>query len=92
MFQIKVAEEIKTHILCSVTPPPPPPENRHVYEIMWKTVVEPERPQMTIRRMRFVCWITKGTDRICNTLLKCYVVRTLPVFIVSFLREMNTVS
>jgi len=25
MFQTKVVEKIKTHILCSVTPPPPPP-------------------------------------------------------------------
>ena len=23
------------------------PENRAVYEIMWKNIVEPERPQMT---------------------------------------------
>ena len=25
-----------------------PPENRAVYEIMWKNIVEPDRPQMTI--------------------------------------------
>jgi hypothetical protein len=31
------------------------PENRDVYKIMWKNVVEPDRPQMTIRRMRFTC-------------------------------------
>ena len=24
------------------------PENRAVYEIMWKIIVEPEKPQMTI--------------------------------------------
>jgi hypothetical protein len=30
---------------------------------MWKTSVQPDRPQMTItRRMRFACWITKATD------------------------------
>ena len=34
-------------------------ENRAVYEIMWKNMVEPGTPQMTIRRMRFACWITK---------------------------------
>jgi len=33
-----------------------------VYEIMWKNMVEPDRPQMTIRRMRIACWITKATD------------------------------
>jgi len=25
-------------------------------------MVEPDRPQMTISRMRFACWITKATD------------------------------
>ena len=29
---------------------------------MWKNRVESNRPQMTIRRMRFACWITKATD------------------------------
>ena len=27
-------------------------KNRAVYEIMWKNIVEPDRPQMTIWRMR----------------------------------------
>ena len=26
-------------------------------------MVQPDRPQMTIRRMRFARWITKATDR-----------------------------
>ena len=29
---------------------------------MWQNMVEPDRPQMTIRRMRFACWVTKATD------------------------------
>ena len=33
-----------------------------VNEIMWKNMVQPNRPQMTIRRMRIACWITKATD------------------------------
>ena len=37
------------------------PENRAVCEIMSKIVVEPGRPQMTIRRMRCVRWISKAT-------------------------------
>jgi len=37
MFQTKVVEEIKTHILCSKTFS----ENRVVYEIMWENMVEP---------------------------------------------------
>jgi len=32
--------------------PPPPPEKRDVYEVMWKNVVEPGMPQMTIWGMQ----------------------------------------
>jgi len=39
---------------------PPPPESRTVYEIMWKSTVELERPQMTIWCMLFTCWISKA--------------------------------
>jgi hypothetical protein len=44
MFQAKVVEKIRTHILCSVTFA----ENRAVCEIMWINVVQLDRPQMTI--------------------------------------------
>jgi len=37
-------------------------ENRAVYEIMWKNIVQPGRPQMTIWCMRIACWITKATN------------------------------
>jgi len=30
---------------------------------MWKTLVEPDKPKMTIWRMRFTCWVTKATNR-----------------------------
>ena len=33
---------------------------------MWKIIVEQDRPQMTIRRMRIACWIPKAA----NTLLE----------------------
>ena len=36
-------------------------ENRAVYEIMWKNVVESERPQMTIWRMRISRKVPKAT-------------------------------
>jgi hypothetical protein len=42
-------------------------ENRSPYEIMWKCVVEPDRPQMVIWRMRNECWIIMAT----NTRSKC---------------------
>ena len=59
MFQTKVVEKIKTHILCSVSFFS---ENRAVYEIMWENIVEPDRPQMTIQRMRIAHWIPKATN------------------------------
>jgi len=60
MSQTKVVEKIKTHILCSAIFFFS--ENRAVYEIMWKQVVERGRPQMTIWRMRIPCWIPKTTN------------------------------
>jgi hypothetical protein len=56
MFQTKVVEKLKTHLICSVL------ENRGSFEIMWKNILEPERPQMTIW---FICpshWIPKATN------------------------------
>ena len=37
-------------------------ENGAVYEIMWKNIVQPDRPQMTIWHMSIACWIPKATD------------------------------
>jgi len=54
MFQTKVVERIKTLLIlgnffffktCAV------------YEITWKNLVEPDRPQMTIWRTRIVRWV-----------------------------------
>ena len=59
MFQTKIVGKIKTHISCSITFFP---ENRAVYEITWKNIAEPDRPQMTIWRMRIACWISKATN------------------------------
>jgi hypothetical protein len=44
MFQTKVVENIKTHILCSRTFS----KNPAVYEIMWKNIVMTDRPQVAI--------------------------------------------
>ena len=52
----KVVEKIKIHILCQITFS----ENRAVYEIMSKNMVEPEKPQMAIWRP-LACWIIKAT-------------------------------
>jgi hypothetical protein len=50
-------ENNKTHILCQLTFP----ENRAVYELMLKNMVEPERFQMKIWRLRVACRISKAT-------------------------------
>jgi hypothetical protein len=56
-------------VLNNVSLPPRPPENRAFYEIMWKNIVEPYSPQMTIWRMSLACWLPKAanTHSICNT-------------------------
>jgi len=59
MFQTKVVAKIKTHILYSITFFS---ENRAVYEIMWKNIVERGRLRMTIWRMRIACCIPKSTN------------------------------
>ena len=57
----KFVEKTKTHILWSITfffif------ENLAVYEIMWKDILKPDRPQMTIWRMSIACWIPDATN------------------------------
>jgi hypothetical protein len=37
--------------------------NHAVYDLKWKNILEPGRPQMTIRRIRIACWIHKATNR-----------------------------
>jgi hypothetical protein len=60
IFRTKVVEEIKTHILCSVTFFFS--ENRAVYEIMWKNTLLPEQVPLTTWRMLIPCSITRATD------------------------------
>ena len=62
----KSLEKIKTHILCSVTCFT---ENRAIYEIMWKNIVEPNRHHMTIGCMKIACQIPKGTDTLPEYLI-----------------------
>jgi len=71
MFQTNVVEKIKIHILYSITFL----ENYTVYENMWKSIEEPGRPQMTIWRMRIVCWIPKAT----NTLSEYVIIISFPL-------------
>jgi len=94
MFQTKVVEKIKIHISCSklfffL-------ESHAVYEIMWRTIVEPARPQLTsVSSMRIACWTPKATNTHLNYAIHiafsleiwlneralCDVIRTLPVLL-----------
>ena len=38
------------------------PENRVICKIMWKNIVQPEEPQMTVWRMHMAGWIPKVTN------------------------------
>jgi len=58
MFQTKFVEKIKTHFMFNNVYF----GNRVVYEIRWKNTAEPDRPQVTIWRMRIACWIAAATD------------------------------
>jgi hypothetical protein len=59
MVQTKVADQIKTHALYSVTFFF---ENRSFYEVKRKNIVERGMPQMTIWHMRLACRIAKATN------------------------------
>jgi hypothetical protein len=37
-------------------------KNRAICEIMWKNIVEPDGPQMTIWRTHLTCWLPKATN------------------------------
>jgi hypothetical protein len=37
-------------------------ENRSVYEVLWKNILQPNRPLMAICHMRITCWIPKATN------------------------------
>jgi hypothetical protein len=58
MFQTKVVEKIKIHIYVQWLIF----ENHAIYEIMWKNIVELDRPQMTVWCMCIACWIPKATN------------------------------
>ena len=42
-------------------------KNHALYGIMWKNIVKPDMPQMTVRRMLIAWWIPRAT----NTLIMC---------------------
>ena len=54
----KFAEKIKTLNLYVITIF----VNPLIYDKRWKSIVQQDRPYITIRRVRIACWITKATN------------------------------
>ena len=90
-IQTKVVEKINTHILGSIIFF----LNRALYKGMWKYNVEPDRPEMTIQRMRIACAIYLRLQvhalKLCNTRCTTMIVRkhfnvtsTFPAFFIIF--------
>ena len=61
-----------------------------LYEIMWRNITQPGRPQTTIWCMRIACWIPKATNTHSDYVTltsgytnapQCYVIRTLSVLL-----------
>jgi hypothetical protein len=73
MFQTKVLVKHKTQVLSSLTFFF---ENFNVYGIIWKNMVQPDRPQLTIWPMRIACSIPKATN-------------TRSEYVILFLRDMH---
>jgi hypothetical protein len=63
---------------------------------MWKDMVQPDRPQMTVWCMRIACWVTKAQAHThthihreyviiitfhLQQMLPCYIMRTLPLLV-----------
>jgi len=66
LLQTNVVQKIKTHFIFKHFS-----ESRAVYEITWKNMLQPDRPQMTIHYEHAHClldnWGYRHTLRICNT-------------------------
>jgi hypothetical protein len=92
MFQAKGVDKIRICILCSITFF----KNSTIFEIMWKNIVELDRPQIAVWHMCFAYRITKTTNTHLEYVLliafqlqqwlhkkvpHCYVIRTLPVLL-----------
>ena len=55
-FQMKVTEKNKTYFFLITFP------QKLCHLWVWKSMVEPDRLQMTVQRIHFACWIPNPTD------------------------------
>jgi hypothetical protein len=55
----KFVEKIRTHFISSFFV-----RIRCLFRVTWRNIVLSDRTQMTMRCMRFACWINKTTDKL----------------------------
>ena len=60
ILQTKVGEQIKTHILCSITFFSR--KSCSLWDNVKKNIVQLDRPRVTIRHTCSACWVTKATN------------------------------
>ena len=90
MFRSNFIKKFKKRILYSITVF----RKSLLFEVMWTSFVEPDKPRMTIWRMRLACWRTKATNTHseyvillfhynngCRNAPHCYIIHTLPVLL-----------
>ena len=63
MLQVNAVENLKIQTLCSIASFP---ENPVFCDIMWKNIVEPDKPQMAVWRMRIAYWMPKAINTTQN--------------------------
>ena len=73
----KIVQKVKTHILCSN--PTFFYKNCAVYEIMWKNIIELDRPRRAIWRMRIACDLAKATDTLSEYVMFCLLDRAFSI-------------
>jgi len=61
MFETEIVDKIETHLIFSINFFFVP-EKHAAFKIMWKNVVQPNRPQMKIGRMPITSLLPKSTN------------------------------
>jgi len=76
----KVVEKFITHILISIFfflggGGGGGREKWCLYRVTWRNIVLPDRVQMTMRCMRFACWIAKAADKLIIYNTYCFLLQ-----------------
>jgi hypothetical protein len=83
-FQTKFVGKIKTRILWPIYFFF---EDRAFYEVMWKNILEPGRPQLTIWGKCIAFWVTKGTNTRSEYILLVVIIIIIIIIIILLLQQ-----